>query len=142
MVHPPTARRSPRQLLPPLSSASRADYPENRAEALQELFQDITRNIEKYDPKFGSVMRWVNGRFKYRCLDARRLRKPLPPDGVPPISIDGVREGKLVHEPAVSLYGKILRVIRDDPDGYFQQAFARGNPRANSRYIALRSTLD
>jgi len=113
------------------------DYQEIYADALQKLFLDITNNIDKYNPTKGEFLQWVNGRFKYRFLDAVNDWRPLLNDGYTSLGLEQLSEVDILDEKSPSLYEKIIELIREDPEGVFTKAFTNHNPQANFRYIVL-----
>jgi DNA-directed RNA polymerase specialized sigma24 family protein len=122
----------------------KGNYSEIYAEALQRLFYYITKQIDDYTPDKGKVIQWANGQLRWKFMDAIRDWKEFDKDAeilsldeLEQVSIYWVKENL-----APSLSEQLIEIVKEDPQGIFQQTYTGKNPRANFRYIALKRNID
>lgn len=70
----------------------RALGPERAADATQEVFTDVWRNRQRFDPAQGTLRGWVMGIARFKVLgalrhDGARPTQPLPDAGAPEVAV-------------------------------------------------------
>jgi hypothetical protein len=120
------------------------NYSEIYAEALQRLFYYMTQRIDDYAPDKGRVIQWANGQLKWKFKEAVRDWKEFNQDAEI-LSLDELEQvscywGK--ENLAPSLSEQLIEIVREDPEGIFQQTYTGKNPQANFRYIALKRNVE
>ncbi|MCU0536120.1 MAG: hypothetical protein MUD14_19705 [Hydrococcus sp. Prado102] len=120
------------------------NYAEIYAEALQQLFYYMTKRIDDYAPDKGKVIQWANGQLKWRFMDAVRDWKEFDKDAEI-LSLDELEQVScywVKENLAPSLSEQLIEIVREDPEGIFQQTYTGKNPLANFRYIALKRNIE
>jgi DNA-directed RNA polymerase specialized sigma24 family protein len=120
-------------------------YPEDvYLDALQETWLYISRKIEKYDPKFGTVIAWVNFILNKRFIDAiRRYKKNKQASLDKPINfadesvttlLDTIPQPQILSDDVEILQ----EILQADPDDLFKKEHIKNHPEANFQTITLR----
>ena len=113
------------------------------AEAVSNAYFEAVRNIDKYDPDRGDVMKWIKGILNYRLLDLLRKYR----ERYESVSIDNtakIVETKIakiiekISDPEPESSGsKLLQFIEEDPDGHLNKDHIKGKPAATFKAILL-----
>ena len=105
--------------------------PEVYEEALQEVWIDVCRKIDNYDPAKGTVMNWINRLLGWRFTDAIKRHTKKGRELYIDAPIEQPEDTPLVSE-------EVRQCIEEDPEGLFQQKHLKNCLEANFRSIALR----
>ena len=108
-------------------------------EALQNLWIEVCRSVDSYDPTRSKVMTWVNALLKYRFIDARR--KFYPHEGTRIHYTPDVHElDKLAtsDKEEATASEQVKQWIEEDPDGLFRQKKLKSSPQVDFQLLALR----
>ncbi|MCF2152120.1 hypothetical protein IQ276_038160 [Desmonostoc muscorum LEGE 12446] len=120
------------------------NYSEIYAEALQRLFYYMTQRINDYTPDKGRVIQWANGQLKWKFKEAVRDWKEFDKDALI-LSLDELEQLScywVEENLAPSLSEQLIEIVKEDPEGIFQQTYTGKNPQANFRYIALKRNIE
>lgn len=105
-------------------------------EAIQELLLFVCQNFDKYDPKRGSVMTWVN-----MLLERRFFREAIPRvldnKEIRRISLDEI-DYLPFPEKIVTPMELLEEYIEADPEHLFRRTCIKNLPKANFQIIAKR----
>lgn len=107
-------------------------------EALQEVWLDICRNINKYDPAKAKVMTWVNFLLDKRFIDARDKYYMNPKAHITYVPEMADLDRAALSEDAPSLSQEVKRQIEADPEQIFQTKHIQHYPEANFQFLAKR----
>lgn len=106
-------------------------------EVVQQCLIYINKNIDKYNPELSSVITWVDGIFKYRLLDnLRDCKKKAITLSYPNELLEQIPAFN-EYEQLESNAEKLIRIIKEDPDKIFENAYIRGHPNASFQYLML-----
>lgn len=125
--------RCPRHLL--------SNYTDIYQIAIQKLFTYIWRNLENYKDNY-RVLQWVNQKLSYFFLDALAEYRPITSD-ITLISLSELKNSDRVNFTAIEydsspyLSQKIIDIIKEDSDQYFEKTLMSSNPQVNFKLIAL-----
>lgn len=135
-----------KKLVRPYQSQYHSVYEEIYAEAQQQLFLYICKEIDQYNPDF-EVMQWANFLIKQRFfIEASRDLLPTAPRGVnrsqmkrtPLEVLEKQNPVELRSQINASLSEEVIQCIQEDHDQLFQRTHIEQKPAANFQYIALR----
>jgi DNA-directed RNA polymerase specialized sigma24 family protein len=107
-------------------------------EALQNLWIELCRNIDSYDPQKSSVMTWVNTLLKYRFIDAREKFYPDMKKTRNFYTADHDKLDKAVEREGSSLSEQVIQWLKEDPDQLFRKKQLKSCPRVNFQILALK----
>ncbi len=127
-------RQSGRLRRPRLSQFAEC-YEDIYDEALQELMLYICKNIEKYDPKRGPVLRWVNYLMEKRFF-VEAIATVLGDKDSPEIYVDDVESLNNLEEETPFLSDMIRDCLEEDPDNLFKNKYVENHPKANFQILA------
>ena len=133
-----------RKLIRPYKSQFQGVYEYIYQEAVQDLFLYICTNIEKYDPKRGEFINWIN------MLLSRRFFKEAIPKVIGKSSEINLENSVLENlenlmlqngenkDNDIYVFHKIIRYIETDPQGNFRKAHIKKYPQVNFQLIAIK----
>lgn len=116
---------------PPSRGMSPAAYHEIYEEARSELWFQICRGIDNYQPQRGEVIAWINEHFRWRFKDAVTAWKHKK-------SVDLDPENVMPTTETPTLMEQLRDLIEEDADGSLRQAHITNHPEANFRDLVLR----
>lgn len=118
---------------PPSRGLSPAAYHEIAEEARSELWFQICRGINNYQPQKGEVIAWINEHFRWRFKDAVTAWKQKKY-----VDVDLDPETVMQTTETPSLIDQLRDLIAEDPDGSLRQAHITDHPEANFQALAKR----
>jgi hypothetical protein len=97
----------------------------------------IYQKIDKFNPKQGKFITWINFRLDRKVVEAWKRREILPDR--PMIPLDEREDIQTLSNPGqeLSVTALIHRCLEEDVDGHFAQEHIRGYPQVDFRTIAL-----
>ncbi len=121
----------------------KSDFPtEVYAEALQETWLYICRNIHKYHADEGKFLTWVNFILDKKFKDAIRKHNQEQQNKSLDVVVkaQGIILKETIGSPDVIFpeYEELRQFLVEDIDGVFKTRYIQGHPRANFQEIALR----
>ncbi|MDB9315565.1 hypothetical protein PN462_20805 [Spirulina sp. CS-785/01] len=130
----------------PYTFAFSSLYDEIYAEAQQKLFAYVCENIEKYDSQ-RQVLQWINFLMRRRFFIAasreiwHSLPKGIDTKKVTRISLYELERGEVADPKSQTsplLSQEVLRLIQEDPNGFFQKAYVLDDPKIHFQVIATK----
>lgn len=103
--------------------------PEDKEEVINDIFLKIWNNIEMFDPKLGSLEKWIGAISNYEAID--RLRKILRQEESLPLderilSSDSTPEEKFVEEEIYNQLVELLDGLKEEDKEIFIDLFFEG----------------
>ena len=111
-------------------------YEDIYAEAIQELFYYMCKNIDKYNPDRAGVLTWVNMLLRQRFFREAIPRVIGKPDRQH-LTLDNL-ENLAAPKDTVTRLDCIKEVVETDSAGTFSSAHIRGYPEATFKALFLR----
>ncbi|MBM0744593.1 hypothetical protein JOY44_23790 [Phormidium sp. CLA17] len=104
-------------------------------EALQDLWLEVSCNINKYDPSKSRVMTWVNFLLNKRFIDARDRYYQSAKSRLTYVSNISDLDKAIPSE--VSLSEEVKQCIEEDPENLFKSKQLKSCPQINFQNLVL-----
>ena len=117
------------------------------AEAVANAFFEAVKNIDKYDPDRGDVMKWIKGILNFRFLDLLRKHRERYESvsfDNPDLMVEADLQAEIEKNNAVIPDSeipentiKLRQFIKEDPEGHLNKVHIKDKPDATFKAILL-----